>query len=159
MHVADFGSGSGAYVLLMAEALGGHGRVTAVDIQKDLLSRIKNEAMARNLRNVEVLWGDLEVPHGSKLGDGVLDFVLISNLLFQVEEPGAVIAEARRTLKRDGRLAMIDWSDSFSSLGPPRGNVISRDAALERAERAGFALVRDFEAGAHHWGMMLRPVQ
>jgi tRNA A58 N-methylase Trm61 len=33
MSVADFGSGSGAYVLLLAEALSGSGHVYAVDIQ------------------------------------------------------------------------------------------------------------------------------
>ena len=42
--IADFGSGSGAYVLAIAEKLHNKGHVYAVDVQQDLLRRTKNEA-------------------------------------------------------------------------------------------------------------------
>ena len=164
MSVADFGSGSGIYVLHIAEALEHHGRVYAVDVQRDLLQRVKNEANRRGFKNVEVIWADLERPGSSKLADKTLDLVLISNLLFQVENKSAVLTEAHRILKTTGRLAIIDWAESFgpstslrtSGLGPQKEDVVSKEKADALARDAGFEHFRDFPAGAHHFGMLLR---
>ena len=128
MKIADFGSGSGAYVLGLADALHGSGVVYAIDIQKDLLRRTKNEADKRGFKNVEVLWGDLEKPHGSKLADGLLELVLISNLLFQIDDRRAVLREAWRILRPAARLAILDWSDSFGRAD----SVGSREGVGER---------------------------
>lgn len=158
MSVADFGSGSGIYVLHMAEALEHSGRVYAVDIQRDLLRRVKNEAERRGFKNVDVIWTDLERRGSSKLGDKTLDFVLISNLLFQVENKAAVLTEAWRILKPSGRLGIIDWSESFGGLGPIKNDVVTKDAALGLVRESGFELQREFPAGAHHYGMILKLV-
>ena len=158
MLVADFGSGSGAYVLLIAEALANAGHVYAIDVQRDLLQRTKNEAQRRGFKNVEVIWTDLEHHQASKLADRKLDLVLISNLLFQVENRSAILAEAWRILKPMGRLAVIDWSDSFGGMGPQKNDVVDKEAALELAQKNGFELQREFAAGAHHYGLLLRLV-
>ncbi len=156
MKVADFGSGSGAYALLIAEALSGSGHVYAIDVQRDLLRRTHNEAQRRGMTNLSVIWGDLERTGGSKLADASLDLVLVSNLLFQVEDKPALLAEAWRTLKRSGRVAMIDWSDSFEGMGPEPRAVVTKEQAVSLAKDAGFSLDGDFEAGAHHWGVIFR---
>ncbi len=158
MTVADFGSGSGVYVLHIAEALEGAGHVYAVDVQRDLLLRLKNEAHRRGFKNVEVIWTDLEHAGSSKLADRKLDFVLISNLLFQVENKAAVLKEAWRILKTTGRLAIIDWSESFGGMGPLKKDVVTKETALALARAAGFELQKEFSAGAHHFGLILRPV-
>src|SRR4051812_24121622 len=78
MLVADFGAGSGAYTLSIAQVLAKSGRVYAIDVQRDLLRRIHTEAHKRGLDHaIEFLWGDLEAPGGSKIGDGKLDLVLV----------------------------------------------------------------------------------
>lgn len=158
MTVADFGAGSGAYVLAIGERLEGKGHVYAIDVQQDLLRRIKNEAHKRGLKNVEIIWGDLEAPNGSKIADRHADLVLISNLLFQVDNKAAVLAEAWRIVKADGRLAIIDWSESFGGLGPIKKHVMKKEKAVELAQAAGFKLLTDFEAGAHHYGLIFSPV-
>ncbi|MBI4135593.1 methyltransferase domain-containing protein [Candidatus Uhrbacteria bacterium] len=154
MKIADFGSGSGAYVLSIAEALCGSGHVYAVDIQRDLLRRTRNESQNRGFRNVEIVWGDLERMGGSKIADGALDMVLISNLLFQVMDKNVVIAEALRVLRPQGRVAIIDWSDSFGGTGPIEQDVVSKETALALAAKAGLELVKEFSAGAHHYGLI-----
>jgi len=156
MHVADFGSGSGAYVFEIADALSGSGHIYAIDIQRDLLHRIRNEATRRKLPNVEILWGDLEKSGGSKLAESSIDLVLISNTLFQIHEKAIVLAEARRILKDSGRLAIIDWSDSFGGTGPQSQDVVKKEAALSLAQKCGFEMMREFPAGSHHWGVILR---
>jgi len=159
MKVADFGSGSGAYTLAIAEALCNSGHVYAIDVQRDLLRRTKNEAQKRGFKNVEAVWGDLERPGGSKIADGALDAVLISNLLFQVEGKSAILEEALRILKPQGRLVIIDWSDSFRGMGPRKEDVVMRETALSLAEKSGFKLDREFPTGAHHYGLILRKKQ
>lgn len=154
MKTADFGAGSGAYTLAIAGALSGTGMVYAIDVQRDLLRRIKNETVARKLKNVETIWSDLEKPGGSKLADTMLDLVLMSNILFQLADKKAALAEAHRTLKNDGRLCIIDWSASFRGTGPRQEDVVEKGAAVSLAEEAGFRLAREFPAGAHHYGLI-----
>lgn len=156
MSVADFGSGSGIYVLHIAEELLHSGRVYAIDVQRDLLRRVKNEANRRGFKNVDVIWTDLEHPGSSKLADKTLDLVLISNLLFQVENKAAVLAEAWRVLKPSGRLAIIDWAESFGGLGPVKTDVVPKEKALTLAKESGFEFQREFSAGAHHYGLIFR---
>src|SRR3989344_5324127 len=158
MRVADFGAGSGAYTLALAERLEGSGRIYAIDVQRDLLRRIANEAARRGYKNVEVIWGDLEVPRASKLADGSIDLVLMSNLLFQVPDKTPVLREARRIVKGNGHIAIIDWSESFGGMGPIKEDVVKKETALELSEKAGLSLVREFTAGAHHYGLLLKPV-
>lgn len=155
MRIADFGSGSGAYVLAIAEILHGRGSIYAVDIQKDLLRRIKNEATRRSLE-VEVVWGDLEEAGGSKIADGALDLVLISNLLFQVKKREQILKEAVRVLRGNGRVAVIDWSESFGHMGPHPEDVCAEEEALAHARAVGLTFVKAFDAGAHHYGLLFR---
>lgn len=156
MKVADFGSGSGAYVLAIAKELSGSGHVYAVDIQKDLLRRTHNEAIQRGYKNVEIIWGDLEAPGGSKIADNALELVLISNLLFQVEDKRAVMAEAKRILRPNGRLAVIDWSDSFGGMGPHKDDIVKKEDVLTLGRTVELTFVKEFSAGAHHYGLIFR---
>lgn len=158
MTVVDFGSGSGAYVLAIADRLQNAGHVYAVDVQQDLLRRTKNEAHKQGYKNVETIWSDLEKPNSSKIADRHVDIVLVSNLLFQLADKAAPLREAWRILKPTGKLALIDWSESFGGIGPIKKDVVTKEKALEEANRAGFELVKEFDAGAHHYGLIMRPV-
>lgn len=156
MRIVDFGSGSGAYVLAMAERLQGSGTVYAIDIQRDLLRRTHNDAARRGLKNVEVIWADLETPRASKLADASIDFVVVSNLLFQVQGKAIILREARRIVKTNGYVVVIDWADSFKGMGPIKEDVVTKDRALVFAKKEGLELQREFEAGAHHYGLIFR---
>ena len=158
MAIADFGSGSGAYVLAIGEALRGMGHVYAIDVQRDLLSRVKNESARMGYKNVEVIWGDVERLYGSKLADDSIDIVLISNLLFQLSDKPSALLEANRVLKPGGRLAVIDWADSFRGMGPTQRDVVAKEKANSLAYDAGFEFVREFPAGAHHYGLIYKKV-
>lgn len=161
MVVADFGVGSGQYALHIAERVGRSGVVYAIDVQQPLLVRLKNESHRKGLDTIHIVWGDVTRVGGSKIADGVVDRVLISNLLFQLEEPIQALKEARRILKPAGQLALIDWSDAPPSSGrrwgPHTSHRIKKDQALVLARKAHFESVREFNAGAHHYGLIFRP--
>jgi ubiquinone/menaquinone biosynthesis C-methylase UbiE len=154
--VADLGSGSGHYSLALARAVGDKGKVYAIDIQKDLLAKIKNEANHQGLFNVEVVWGDVEKINGTRIRSEFVDAVVISNLLFQAMQKEVLLKEAYRILKKDGVLLCVDWSDSFGGLGPKPDAVVSKDKARALIEATGFAFDREIQAGEHHYGFVFR---
>lgn len=158
MKVGDFGAGSGAYTLGCARTVGKVGKVYAVDVQKDLLTRIKNDATKEKLDNIEIIWGDFEMSGGSRVGDALLDRVFLSNTLFQLENKIGALHEIRRVLKPGGKLVVIDWSDSFNGMGPEESAVVTKTEAIKLVQASGFAVASEFNAGAHHYGLLCTPV-
>jgi ubiquinone/menaquinone biosynthesis C-methylase UbiE len=156
MEIADIGSGSGFYTLGAAKALMSTGRVYAIDIQKDLLTRVKNQAAREGLYNVEVIWGDVEKLGGTKLRDASVDLVFLSTILFQLKEREVAIDEVKRILKPAGRVMVIDWTDSFSGIGPKPDMVVNKNTVMDMFEKKGFHLDREISAGAHHYGMIYK---
>lgn len=154
MLVADFGAGSGAYTLELANLVGDSGKVYAVDVQRDLLTRIQNEAVKQGNENVEIVWSDIETVGGVGIRDGLLHAVLLSNTLFQVDDKITVIKEAWRVLKPGGILAIIDWMDSYGGVGPQKSNVVTQSEATLLCTDNGFAFKNDFKAGEHHYGLL-----
>jgi len=147
-HIADFGVGSGAYALAAAERVGSEGRVYAIDVQK--------KAQEQGLSNIEVVWGDVEEPNGSKLKDGSMDGVIVSNILFQVEDKKGLAVEVRRVLRGGGRVLVVDWTESFGGLGPREDHIVSGEQAKELFKDAGFEFEQEIQAGAHHYGMIFK---
>lgn len=159
--IADFGAGSGAYTIAAAKALHGTGKVYAIDVQKDLLTRLKNTCTEAHLGNVSFIWANLEKVGGTKLRDGSCDAVILSNILFQVPpfERRVVLEEAKRILNAKGRLLIVDWTGSFNNMGPTPEQVLSERAAHTLAEETGFFFDRSINAGNYHYGMILRNVR
>jgi len=149
--VADLGAGTG-YYSIAAGAMVLRGKVYAVELQKDFLDTIKSKILEARLNNVEIILGDVEKPGGTKLGDGVVDAVIASNILFQVEDKEKFIEEIKRILKPKGRVLLIDWSE-LSIMGGTA--IIPKDKAKEMFEKKGFAVDREIDAGSHHYGMIL----
>lgn len=156
MHIADFGSGSGFYSIAMADEVGTNGRVYAIDVQKDLLQKIKNEAKMRGLSNLEIIWGDVEKFGGTKIKDHSIDIVIIANMLFQAPEKNNVCVEAKRILKNGGRVLVVDWMDSFGGLGPRKEDVFLASQAKDIFQKNGFMLNKEFDAGDHHYGLIFK---
>lgn len=155
MEVADLGAGAGHYTMAAAEIVGKSGHVCAVEIQKDLVEKVKNEAEQEGFDNVDVLWSDLEKPGGSTLDDKTVDVVILSNILFQIESKNILLGEAIRILKSGGHVLVIDWSDSYGGLGPREDHLIDPGAVRKLAQEAGFTVKGDISPGAHHWGLVL----
>ncbi|HEY9480949.1 MAG TPA: methyltransferase domain-containing protein [Candidatus Paceibacterota bacterium] len=154
--VADLGAGSGFYTMEAAKAVAPTGRVYAIDVQKDLLDRLKNEARRLHVRGIETLSGDIERLGGTKIREASCDVVMVANVLFMIEDKKTFLAEARRILKPKGRLLLVDWSGSFSQMGPHADHIVYKEEAMKLARANGFTFEREIAAGAHHYGMIFR---
>jgi ubiquinone/menaquinone biosynthesis C-methylase UbiE len=151
MKVVDVGAGSGFYTFEAAKKVGASGRVYAVEVQKDLLERVRSTGATQGLHNIEVIWGDVEKIGGTKLREAIANAVIASNILFQIEKKDDFVLEIKRLLKPGGKALVVDWS-SASALSPK--TLVSSAAAQTLFEKAGFKLDQSFDAGDHHYGMV-----
>jgi ubiquinone/menaquinone biosynthesis C-methylase UbiE len=98
--VGDLGCGTGQLSALVAP----HVRdVIAVDGSADMLQAARGRL--REHKNVELRLGTLEA---LPIDSAQLDIALLALVLHHVPDPAAVIGEAARVLKRDGRVLVID---------------------------------------------------
>ncbi len=155
MKVADLGAGVGHWSLQLAPIVAG-GRVYAIDIQKDLLGKVADQARARHLTNIEVLWSDIDEVEGVDLRDASVDAAVMCNALFQFEKRDTALGEAFRILRKNGFLLIVDWTDSFGGIGPAPHMVVTESSAKRMCEKEGFVYVKNVKAGSHHWGILVR---
>ena len=153
--VVDLGSGSGFYAMEAARAVGPEGRVYAVDVQKELLDRLKRTADAEHMSNLDILWGDIEKVGGSKIGTDKADVALVCNVLFQLDNKKDFLTEVFRVVKPQGRVCVIDWSDSHFGLGPDQSRIFDAQKAKDLFQDR-FELEKEFDAGEHHYGLLFR---
>lgn len=150
MTAADFGSGSGGWVIPLARILE-EGKVYAVDILAEPLSALRAKAKLEKILNIETVLTDIE--KGTEIQGESLDLVLATNLLFQCGDKKSVLEEGKRVLKRGAKLLVVDWKKD-SSLGPKEGRV-SADEVKKIAEEIGLKLEKEFDAGGYHYGLIL----
>ncbi len=153
MNVADIGAGSGAYSIL-AGAIVGDGTVFAIDIQKEMLSRLDSEVENLNINNIKTIWGDVEQDGGTKLADSVVDACILSNILFQIEDKDSCLKEVKRILKPGGKILLVDWSDSWNGMGPHKDMVHTESQAYALFEKHKLKPVEEISAGEHHYGII-----
>jgi len=154
--VADFGAGSGFFARAVAKQVP-HGNVFAVEINRDIVARLTREVAEMHTTNIHPLWGDIEVVGGSKLGAASMDMVIISNTLFHLEDKDGCMREVKRVLKPEGRLLILDWTESFGGMGPRPQAVVNKEAASALANRFGFTVINDkLPGGEHHYAILFR---
>ena len=102
LDVADVGCGEGYLTL---EAARWARKVVGVDRSAAVLSRARQLAERRRVRNVTWKRGDIEkLP----LADRSLDVVLLSQALHHAADPARVLREAARVLRPAGRVLILD---------------------------------------------------
>ncbi len=102
MDVADVGCGEGH---LTIETSRWARKVIAVDRSPEVLARAKALAARRKAKNITWKRGELDrLP----IKDASVDLVLLSQALHHAESPAQALAEARRVLRRGGRVLILD---------------------------------------------------
>jgi ubiquinone/menaquinone biosynthesis C-methylase UbiE len=158
MTVADFGCGSGHYVIEAARRVGKSGKVYGIDIQQEMLSFVRSQAGLEHLTNIETIWTDLETPDATRLKENTVDVVIVSNILFQAKNKEQIVKEAFRVLKAGGKVAVIEWDieKQPAGFGPPMDSRISPADSKSLFEKQGFYLEKEFNPGENHYGLIFK---
>ncbi|MDE2031284.1 MAG: class I SAM-dependent methyltransferase [Patescibacteria group bacterium] len=154
MNVADFGAGTGLYSKEAALKVGSTGKVYAIEIQKDMVRKLENDLKEWGVSNVNCIWGDIEKVGGTKISDSTMDAVILSNVLFQSSDKLGLIDETKRLLKHNGKVLLIDWSDSFNGMGPAPHHVVTEKTALDFFTKRGFKILEKISPSSHHYGII-----
>jgi len=152
--IADFGCGHGYFSLPLAKRVS-QGKVYALDVLEEALQAVKSRAEIEKVSNIETIRANLEVVGGSKLDDQSIDLVVLANILFQSQKKEEILKEAKRALKKNGQLVIIDWL-AGSSLAPKEGWFISKEEASQLAEDQGLSLVKELAVDKQHYGILFK---
>ncbi len=139
MNVADFGCGSGGWVIPLAKKVK-RGKIYALDVLKEALSALKSKAEMEMAYNIRTMLCDVE--RGTDLQSDYFELVIMSNLLFQVEDKDAVIEEGKRVLKKGGSLLVVDSSFKED---------VAEELIDEKIKSKGFQRVKKINAGERHF--------
>lgn len=156
LKVADFGSGSGHFAILIAQFLGDTGTVTAIDILESALETVRIKASTLGLTNIQTVRGNLEVIGASGLSESSQDLVLAANVFFQNEKKQELIGEAKRVLKSGGKLIVIDWQKGSGGVGPPDNLRLGKELITPLASQLGFEFEKEIDAGSYHFGLIFK---
>lgn len=153
--VVDLGAGSGVYTLALAKIVAdGGGKVYAVDVQQDMLTRLSHAVSEEHLANVAFVHADIEKIGGVHLRDGIADLAVISNTLYCTDHRESVLLEAARLLRSEGHLLLIDWKGPYKGMGPEASQVVTMEMGAALAKQAGFAVQLELTGGDHHWVLL-----
>jgi len=116
----DLGCGAGNYTLAVAEVLGKHGVVVALDLWQPGIEALEERATAAGRANIRALLADISkiVP----LGDGSVDVCLMATVLHDLVEfamADGALKEAHRVLKPGATLAIVEFDKVEGPPGPP----------------------------------------
>lgn len=157
----DLGCGPGDYAMYAANLVGNEGTVYAVDRWEEMVAGLIATADRQGLENIIGIISDITAP--LPLNDRCIDVCFIATVLHipAVSQAGkSLLGEARRVLKPDGRLAIIECHKQSRPFGPPEQVRLSPEEVEELVlpcgfERTGFTDVGDnyliqFQPAGHH---------
>jgi len=146
MIVADFGCGSGGWAIPLAKKVKW---VFAIDIQPEPLSALRSRMKMEKVFNIDPLRGNVE--GRTTLLSESCDLILMTNLLFQVDDVKKVFEEAKRVLRERGKILVVDWKEK-TEVGPEKR--VSVEKIKEIAKEVGLNFEEEFDAGIYHFGLI-----
>ncbi len=106
MVVADIGAGTGYMTLRLAKRVAPGGKVYAVDVQPEMLRRLRQNAEKAKLTNIETVLGTESDP---KLPPSALDLILLVDVYHEFSQPQRMLRSMREELKPSGRLVLLEY--------------------------------------------------
>jgi ubiquinone/menaquinone biosynthesis C-methylase UbiE len=140
--VCDLGCGNGFYTLQLARLVGDSGHVLAVDIQREMLGLLKDRAAEEKATNIEPVLGTLVDP---KLKENSVDLVLLVDVYHEFSHPEQMLAAIRRSLKRKGRVALVEFRAEDPEVPIKPLHKMSKAQILKEFPPNGFKLIEEFD--------------
>ena len=151
-RVADFGAGEGQYSFLLAQRVGQHGVVYALDGALESVTCVRGLCTKSNVSNVLPVQADFNklLP----LKDELLDAAILVNTLHAVRQRVQFLSELSRVIKSSGNLLVVEWAASFNNMGPHPDHALLPGEAVRLFRAQGFILGPMLPAGSHHYAFV-----
>ncbi len=137
-NMVDLGCGVGYFTIPAAKKLP-NGVIYAIDRQRNMIDITLTRAHEQGLANVRgIVASAIDIP----LENHTVDALLMSMMFHDVPEQDAMLNEAKRILKPEGILYIVEWDQVQSDFGPPMNIRIQPGALTHTLEEAGFSVQR-----------------
>lgn len=133
--VLDIGCGMGYFAVPASQMVGPKGMVYALDISGVMLAELRSKTASTgvfNIHTVQSTHGALNIP------EAAYTLALLVNVLHEVEDKKAFLAQVAAALKPGVKLSVIEWRKLETPDGPPLKDRISEDEMQVLLKKAGF---------------------
>ncbi|WP_231743659.1 class I SAM-dependent methyltransferase [Stieleria neptunia] len=141
MVLCDLGCGNGYWTLPMARKVGPEGAVYAVDIQREMLQKLRQRADQFGLKNIRPVLGTIDNP---KLPQNKIDLLLMVDVYHEFSHPQSMLWEIRRSLTPTGVVALLEYRKEDPTVPIKLLHKMSKRQIMKEYEANGFKLVREY---------------
>lgn len=142
MSVCDMGSGNGYHTLPMAEAVGGTGRVYAVDVQPEMIVMLNERIAEKAITNIEPIIGEVDDP---KLPPNSCDLILLVDVYHEFSHPEAMLTAMKKALKPGGQIVLVEFRAEDDSVPIKPEHKMSKAQITKEMNANGLKLAREFD--------------
>ena len=135
--VADIGSGSGVISLRMAEQLLPDGKVFAVDVQDEMLERLKANCERFGIKNIEPVKG---TQYQTGLKPSSVDMAIMVDVYHEFEFPHEMMTDIAKAMKPGGRVVLVEYRKEDPTVPIKEVHKMSQVQARKEVEQAEFGL-------------------
>jgi ubiquinone/menaquinone biosynthesis C-methylase UbiE len=141
MVLCDLGCGNGYWTLPMAREVGPEGAVYAVDIQREMLQKLRQRADRFELKNIRPVLGTIDDP---KLPEDKIDLLLMVDVYHEFSHPQSMLWEIRRSLTPTGVVALLEYRKEDETVPIKLLHKMSKRQIMKEYQENGFKLVREY---------------
>lgn len=135
--IADIGAGSGVISLRMAEHVLPEGRILAVDVQDEMLERLKSYCEEFDVRNVVPVKGTAKSPN---LEPASVDLAIMVDVYHEFEFPYEMMTEISKAMKPGGRVVFVEYRMEDPTVPIKLVHKMSQDQVKKEIQQKEFGL-------------------
>jgi len=136
--VADIGVGTGYFAFRLVRR---GAKVIGIDIEEKFLEYIENRKSDLPGSLSENITTRLTVPDDPNLRPNEVDWILIVNTYYILDNRISYLRKIREGLKPGGKLIVVDYKSGDLPVGPNEEEKIQANDAVAEMERAGFRII------------------
>ncbi len=140
--IADIGAGGGYFTEKFSHKVKEKGHVYSTDVQKVMIKILNQRVKKKKLRNVTVIHGRFSNP---MLPKNSCDIVFFSSVYKEIENRIGFLKKVKKSLKKEGRIAIIGYRKWSTSSGPYREDRLKTDLIIKELRAVGFQLSKSFD--------------
>ena len=135
--VADIGAGSGVISLRMSQELLPGGKVFAVDVQDEMLARLRANCERFGISNIVPVKG---TQFTTGLEPSSIDLAIMVDVYHEFEFPYEMMSDISKTMKPGGRVVLVEYRKEDPTVRIKEIHKMSQAQAKKEVERAEFGL-------------------
>ncbi len=151
--VCDIGAGSGVFTIPAANIT--TNKVFALDINEEMLSIIAEKASKERLENITCI---KVKDNRFSIENDSIDLALLVTVLHEIPNKEDFLAEVKRILNINGKVALIEFHKNETPMGPPLSHRISQEETNGIFQSLGFMQYDAFDLGANFYCQVYKPV-